>query len=282
MFVSKWKALMTPKVGVLFIIGIIVVFGIKDYLSKNDELSYELVAPVEQSDGTIHYTLYHYNGAQKPPVYEPWIVALPEVLYVYRPESLNDTAKDIGVVKVNDVSVNLGSLPNQKLSIFMTSPDLGFLSQKPERSFVHMVSDGELIRISLNGTLDLQPLPNFMEFGCVIDYELSPFLYKLRDARDGEIPENIGKYTYAGKRGCFGENNDDYYAFKSSERSDFTYFKCNENKNCSVRVIFNKMHLRINFNHGNLKYIKEINNKLEIILNSGTVQFPSNMEVKVK
>lgn len=277
---SKWKALMTPKGGVLFIVGIIVVFGIKYYFNANDELSYEPVSPAEQPDGTIHYTLYHLNQNQKPSKYEPWVLAIPKDIYISRPEELNDLADEIGSIQVNGVSINAGFRPNQLLSFFYKVPEFEVykdpLGNKPSTSSLER--QGNIIKVNIRGGLRSIKLPNFESFGCVISYELFPGIYKLRNARSGEISEDTGSYTYAGKRGCFGGLADEYYAFNTSESGYLGYFRCNKQITCRFNLRDGKFSFQFNFSHEQIKYLPKLYDKSTEFVEKIILKLPSSME----
>jgi len=281
--VSKWKALMTPKGGVLFIVGIIVVFGINYYLSTNDELSYESVAPVEQSDGTIHYTLYHLNTNQKPFKYEPWVLAIPKDIYVTRPEELNDLAEEIGSIQVNGVSINAGFRPNHSFDIFYKVPEIEIykdpLGKRP--SITALKRSGDVIRVNFKGWLKLSKIPSFQNYGCVFNSEVYPGVFSLRDAKSGEISEKDGSYTYAGERGCFGSSHDEYYAVITPKNGYVGYFYCNDQQEiCHSLLRDENYSIQLNFAYDQIKYLPKLFDVSRDFIEMITLNLPSSLEVK--
>lgn len=276
------QAITKPKVFGLLIACMIFVCGFAYYLSTNDELSYEPVAPVEQSDGTIHYTLYHLNQNQKPSKYEPWVLAIPKDIYISRPEELNDLADEVGTIQVNGVSLNAGFRPNHLLSFFYKVPEFETykdpLGNKP--SISSLERQGNIMRVNLQGGLKSIKLPNFESFGCVISHELFPGIYKLRDAEAGEISEVTGSYTYAGKRGCFGGSDDEYYAFYTSQSGYLGYFRCNEQITCRFNLRDDKFSFQFNFSRDQIKYLPKLYDKSTEFVERFTLKLPVSLENK--
>ena len=276
------QAITKPKAFGLFIACIIVVFGIKYYLSTNDELSYEPVSPVEQSDGTIRYTLFHLNTNQKPFKYEPWELAIPRDVYVSRPEELNDLADEIGSIQVNGVSINASFRPNHAFSFFYKVPEFDLykdpLGKRPSISALER--KGNILRVRFEGWLNLRKLSNFQSFGCVISHEKYPGLFKLRDAKQGEISDKDGSYTYAGKRGCFGDSDKEYYAVITPKNGYLGYFRCNEQVSCRANLRDGKYYFQLNFSHDQIKYLPKVFNLATEFIEMNTLKLPGSLETK--
>ena len=272
---------MTPKGFGLFVIGMLLIFAFKYFLNGNQELSYDPVTPAEQSDGTIHYTLYHLNQNHKPSKYEPWVLAIPKDIYISRPEELNDLAGDIGTIQVNGISLNASFRPNHLLSFFYKVPEFEIykdpLGNKP--SISSLQRQGNIIRVNLQGGLKPTKLSNFESYGCVINYELFPGIYKLRDAESGEISLDTGSYTYAGKRGCFGGSDDEYYAFNTSQSGYLGYFRCNEQITCRFNLRDDKFSFQFNFSHDQIKYLPKLYDKSTEFVEEIILKLPQSLEI---
>lgn len=278
---GRWQTVTKQNVVVLLIAAVIIVFGYGYYFNTSNQSNYEPVAPVEQADGTIHYTLYHLNRNQKPFKYEPWVLAIPKDIYIFRPEELNELADDIGTIQVNGISLNAGSRPNHSLSLLVKLPELNFYSRihdgEPEASLLE--ESGKVIRISFEGWLNLPSISKFQNFGCVISHELFPGIYKLRDARPGEITDDAGSYNYAGKQGCFGDSDDDYYAVITPQHGYVGYFSCNEGNSCGS-VLRKKYSFAFTFVHKNIKYLPQIYDLASEFVDAATLKLPSSLETK--
>lgn len=280
---KKLKAIMTPKGFGLFVIGMLLVFAFKYYLSGNKDISYDPVAPVEQADGTIHYTLYHLNRNQKPFKYEPWVLAIPKDIYISRPEELNELADDIGAIQVNGVSLNAGFRHNQSIDVFFQVPEFEIykdpLNKRPTISALKR--KGDLIRVNFKGWLKLSKIPSFENYGCVFNSEVYPGVFSLRDAKSGEISEKDGSYIYAGEQGCFGSSDDEYYAIITQKNGYVGYFYCNNKQViCHSLLRGEKYSFQLNFAYDQIKYLPSLFDISGDFIEMVTFNLPTSLEAK--
>lgn len=275
------QAITKPKAFGLLIACIIAIFGIKYYFNANDDLSYEPVAPVEQSDGTIRYTLFHLNTNQKPFKYEPWELAIPRDVYVSRPEELNDLANDLGEIQVNGVSINAGFRPNHSFDIFYKVPEIEIykdpLGKRP--SISALKRNGDVIRVNIKGWLKLSKIPSFQNYGCVFNSEVYPGVFSLRDAKSGEISQKDGSYIYAGERGCFGSSDDEYYAVITPKNGYVGYFYCNDQQEiCHSLLRDENYSIQLNFAYDQIKYLPKLFDVSGNFIEMVTLKLPESLE----
>lgn len=146
---SKWKALMTPKGFVTFLVLISIVWPTYHYYEKwkNKPAVIPATEPVVLDNGKTVYTLHHRDPrGEKLKIY-PWTVTLPSDAYVWREEEIEGSLRNL---QVNRASLNTTVRTNSTLFVWLKLPNLEFVTKKEEKlsDIRNAVDAGNSMRIS--------------------------------------------------------------------------------------------------------------------------------------
>lgn len=182
------------------------IFGLSYINKKLVSLETQNITPTLNDDGTVDYTLVANRIFFGKPEnhFEHWVLRFPEEVYVHLPESLNDDI--LGELKVNGVSLNTISKPNQKIILFANISEFRFLKKteikdkESSKVSLTILSDKEIYKKQKN-----TPSGVINEVGaffssnwthtvlCRKNRQVSPGIYLVRNETNDEWVERNGE-----------------------------------------------------------------------------------------